>query len=411
MTPVIHAHAQSAPHAPSGLISRVMTWAQAQFSLGGIFSICWKELVQLSRDPYLVAFIIILPLIQLMITGLAIQREINEVPTLVVNYDRRNASIELIKALEASQMFAIDQTVQPRSEEDLGKAIRKGQYRVGIIIPPDYSEKALSSGQSSSGPPEINLMLDGTSAAVSKAILGAGQAVLSNYSQELATDNLPQGILPPMPIKLNAKVINNSDLSTSLFLIPGILAIILHMMTVLFTSFSIVREREAGTLEQLMVSPLRVGDLMVGKVLPYCIIGFIDMLLTLGVMLWFFDIPVNGSLWFLLVSSIVFIFTSLGVGLFISTSCRSQVQAIQLSVGLLLPSLLLSGFVFPIEPMPLMIKVISYALPLTYYLDIIRGVMIKGLGATDLWGHTLILVGMSLLLMGFSIARFSKRLA
>jgi ABC-2 type transport system permease protein len=150
---------------------------------------------------------------------------------------------------------------------------------------------------------------------------------------------------------------------------------------------------------------------MVGKVLPYCVIGFIDMLLTLGVMLWFFDIPMNGSLGFLLMSSIVFIFTSLAVGLFISTSCRSQVQAIQLSVGLLLPSLLLSGFVFPIEPMPIFIKLISYALPITYYLEIIRGVIIKGIVAPDLWHQVLILTIMSVILIGTSIARFNKRLA
>ncbi|MEB3206196.1 MAG: ABC transporter permease [Vampirovibrionales bacterium] len=383
-------------------------WLHQTFSISGILSICWKELLQLGRDPYLVAFIIILPLIQLTITGLAIQREVNEVPTLVVNYDRRNASIELIKALQSSTMFDIDEAVQPRSEVDMGKAIRKGRYRVGIVIPPDYSEKVLGA----TDPAEINLMLDGTSAAVSKAILTAGQAVLTNFSQREAAALMPQGQPTNlMPIKLNAKVINNSDLSTAIFLIPGILAIILHMMTVLFTSFSIVREREAGTLEQLMVSPLRVGDLMVGKVLPYCVIGFIDMLLTLGVMLWFFDIPMNGSLGFLLIASIVFIFTSLAVGLFISTSCRSQVQAIQLSVGLLLPSLLLSGFVFPIDPMPIFIKVISYALPITYYLEIIRGVIIKGIGASDLWFQVLILTAMSIILIGTSIARFNKRLA
>ncbi len=212
-------------------------------------------------------------------------------------------------------------------------------------------------------------------------------------------------------ISPKTKILYNPQLKTAYFLIPGILAIIMHMMTILFTSFAIVRERETGTLEQLMATPVRVSDLMIGKVVPYALIGFFDMVLTLGVMVWFFEIQISGNFWFLCGASIIFIVTSLAIGLLISTTCRSQVQAVQLTLALLLPSLLISGFVFPLEPMPWVIKIFSYLLPLTYYLEIIRGAVIKGIGLPELWPHTLALVLLSTVLLVASILRFKKRIA
>jgi ABC-2 type transport system permease protein len=200
-------------------------------------------------------------------------------------------------------------------------------------------------------------------------------------------------------------------LKTAYFLIPGILALIMHMMTILFTSFAIVRERESGTLEQLMATPIRVSDLMIGKVIPYAVIGLADMLLTLAVMVWFFDINISGSFWLLLVNSVVFIVTSLTIGLLISTTCRSQVQAVQLTMGLLLPSMMISGFVFPLEPMPWVIKVFSYLLPITHYLEIIRGVVIKGSGLAELWTYTAILAVLAMVLLIASMVRFKKQVA
>jgi ABC-2 type transport system permease protein len=399
-------------------LTQLLTW-------GGLRSIFKKEIIQLLRDPYLVAFIIALPIAQLLVTGLAIQRDLRHVPTLVYNYDNHNESIELIKAFETSEFFDIQPiATYQQSERDVLRAIRKGKYRVGIVIPQDYSRQLMSGEETAN----VQLIVDGTNANVSKSILDAANAVLANHANVYLTSrflNQPLGAssgsllsgsaaghvsLPPArPISLRTKILNNPELSPSFFLIPGILAIIMHMMTVLFTSFSIVRERENGTLEQLMVSPLKVADLMVGKVLPYLMIGLLDMALTLSVMVWFFSIPISGSFWFLAFASAVFIVTSLGIGLVISTTCRSQVQAIQLTMGLLLPSLLLSGFVFPLEPMPWFIRLISYCLPLTYYLDIIRGVVIKGIGAPELWLPTLMLAIIAMVLVSASIIRFKKQ--
>lgn len=377
-----------------------------RFTFAGLRSIFRKEIIQLLRDPYLVGFIIALPIIQLLVTGMAIQRDLKHIPTIVCNYDKRNASIEVLKALEHSQFFDIKTVVT--SEESVTKAIRQGKYRVGVVIPPDFSEKVLS--QDTKAP--INIILDGTNANISKTILDAAQLIVSNHASAVAVPVKIPGLAENLPtIDVASKILYNPDLKSSYFLIPGILAIIMHMMTILFTSFAIVRERENGTLEQLMVTPVYTGDLMLGKVIPYAVIGFLDMVLTLGVMIWFFDIPINGSFWFLSLASVIFILTSLGMGLLISTTCQTQVQAIQLTLAVLLPSLLLTGFVFPLEPMPWFIKIVSFLLPLTYYLEIIRGVIIKGTGFLEYWRHSLILLLLTVIALWTSIVRFKKQVA
>jgi ABC-2 type transport system permease protein len=383
------------------------------FTQAGVYSIFKKELIQLLRDKYLVGFIIALPIAQLLVTGLAIQRDMRHIPTLVLNRDHHNASYELLKAFEQSSYFDIKTLTAVQTDEALIRTVKTGQYRLGLIIPPDYSKNLLT-GQSNA---QVNLVLDGTNANISKSILDAAQAVLGNYTLEVVKQNSLQGNSSSTsnakgkPITLQTKVINNPELSPSIFLIPGILGVIMHLMTVLFTSSSIVRERETGTLEQLMVTPLLVTDLMLGKILPYAMIGLLDMLLTLGVMVWFFNIPIAGGFGFLCIASTVFILTSLGLGLLISTCSRTQVQSVQMTMGLLLPSLLLSGFVFPLEPMPWFIKTISYLLPLTYYLEIIRGVVIKSSGFAELWQPFSLLALSTVVLMTLSILRFRKQVA
>ncbi len=387
--------------------------SRALLTFSGIYSIFRKELIQLLRDPFLVAFIVTLPIIQLVVTGLAISKDLKHIEMIVCNQDKKNASIELLKAFDNSTFFEIDHNNYVDSDEELNRGIRKGKFRVGLTIPPGYSEQILSG----KGHTNVNITIDGTHANIAKTIKGMAIAIIENHTHEqmkasaLGHTALPLIGLSSTIVQPNTKILYNPELKASWFLIPGILAIIMHMMTILFTSFAIVRERETGTLEQLMATPIRVADLMVGKVIPYAVIGFLDMVLTLGVMIWFFEINISGSFWFLCFTSIVFIVTSLAIGLLISTTCRSQVQAVQLTLGLLLPSLLISGFVFPLEPMPWFVKIFSYCLPLTYYLDIIRGVVIKGNGLSELWQHMLILTFLSSLLLGASIFRFKKQIA
>ncbi|MBX2860574.1 MAG: ABC transporter permease [Vampirovibrio sp.] len=376
-------------------------------TLSGVQSIFRKELIQLIRDPYLVIFIITLPIIQLVITGLAISKDLKHVDTVVCNYDKRNASIELLKAFHNSTFFDISDGNYVDTEDDVIRLVNSGKYRVGVVIPPNYSNQVLTESEQA----EVTLVLDGTNGSVAKGILNAANLVVANHARVVMNAITLQDIGQSSPLGMVTLTLNNPEMKTSYFLIPGILAIIMHMMTIMFTSFAIVREREAGTLEQLMVTPIRITDLMVGKVLPYVAIGFMDMILTLAVMVWFFNISISGNFWFLCVASIIFIVTSLGIGLVISTVCRSQVQAVQLSMFLLIPSFLLSGFTFPLEPMPWIIKIVSYALPLTYYMEIIRGVVIKGTGFNELWLNTLVLTGMAVLLVVASITRFKKQVA
>jgi ABC-type multidrug transport system permease subunit len=383
-------------------------------TLSGIASIFKKELIQLSRDTYLMAFIVALPVAQLLVTGVAVQKDVRHVPTPVYNYDHGSASQKLLEALRQSDYFDLIPASQRgiQTEEDLLRAVKQGRYRLGIIIPSEYSKNLLTGNAKAS----IHVVVDGTNANISKGLLDAVRAITNNQSLQHVKERHLAGPAPvgtasySSPLELKTKIINNPELSPSMFLIPGILGVIMHMMTVLLTSSSIVREREAGTLEQLMVSPLQPAELMIGKVLPYALIGLLDMVLTLSVMVGFFNISITGGIGFLWLASLMFILNSLGLGLLLSTLSRTQTQSVQMTMGLLLPSLLLSGFVFPIEPMPWFIKWISYSLPLTYYLDIIRGVVIKSGGFVDLYTPFFLLILSTVVLIGISIARFRKQL-
>lgn len=390
-----------------------MTWE-------GIESVVKKELIQLIRDPFLMAFIITLPIAQLLVTGLAISKDLKHVPIIICNYDNRNESLELVKTFQNSTYFNIRAKDFVTSEKEVMQGIQKGKYRIGIVIPPDYS-KELMLGNTSA---EVRISIDGTNANIAKSLRAMAAAVVQNYNKErMAAGHITRPIQTDLGsssagsgsvgsiAKPATKILYNPKLQTSYFLIPGILAVIMHMMTILLTSFAIVRERESGTLEQLMVTPIRVSDLMVGKVVPYAAIGLFDMALTLMVMMWFFQVDVSGSFWLLCLTSVVFIITSLTIGLLISTTCRSQVQAVQITIGFLLPSLMISGFVFPLDPMPWVVKIFSYMLPITYYLEIIRGVVVKGSGVSELWGYTTLLAAISLLLLGLCVVRFKKQVA
>ncbi len=373
----------------------------------GVHAIFRKEMIQLFRDPYLVGFIIALPVVQLLVTGLAVERDLKHIETVVCNYDGRNGSIELIKAFNNSSLFSVTKMVP--SQEGVIHAIRDEGFRVGIVIPPDYSQK-LQAGQETSN---VDVVLDGTHGNIARTIVNGARLIIANHAKQMLLSR--SGNSPPTDsmgvVGMKTKILYNPDMKSAYFLVPAILAIVMHMLTILFTSFAIVRERESGTLEQLMVTPISTPDLMIGKVMPYLVIGLLDMILTLVVMIWFFDIHITGSFWFLCIASVIFILTSLGIGLLISTTCQTQVQAIQLTTGIFLPSLLLSGFVFPLEPMPWFIKIISFSLPLTYYLEIIRGVVIKGTGFTELWFPTLVLLAMGSVLVGSSMLRFRKQVA
>jgi ABC-type multidrug transport system permease subunit len=377
-----------------------------------IAAIVTKEWIQIKRDKLTLAIILLMPVLQLLATGLAIQKELRNLPTVICDQSNSSYSREFIDALKNSQYFLPKYNVQ--SQDEIDKKITAGQAQVGIFIPDDYAKKIIK-GKTS----DVHMTLDGSNAGAARLAINMSSLIASNMGQTILrkrimalqsnSDEFAVNIEQPIDIK--SQVLYNPDLKFAFFIVPGLLGMILQMLTMLFTSFAIVRERERGTLEQLMVTPISSTDLMIGKLIPYIVIGFIDMILSIIVMIWFFNIPISGQFWVLIVTSTIFLICSLGIGILISTLASTQVQAIQITFSITVPTLLLTGFVFPLDPIPMYIKWISYCLPLTYYLDIIRGIVVRGAGMLELWPQTLMLLVFAFGLIFLSVLRFRKKIA
>jgi ABC-2 type transport system permease protein len=381
--------------------------------LRGIGAIVKKEWIQIKRDKYTLLIIIFMPILQLLATGLAIQKDVKDLPTVIFDQSNSKYSRELIDAFRNSHYFVPKYNVE--SQQAVVKVITAGKAKVGIIIPEEFG-KNIMRGQTA----EIRMIIDGTNGGLARLAMNMGTLISSKTGGEFLQERLRKlsglsedgfAIKAENPIELKSQVLFNPDMKFAFFIVPGLLGMILQMLTMLFTSFAIVRERERGTLEQLMVTPIKSSELMIGKLIPYTVIGFIDMLLALAVMIWFFDINVSGQLWVLIFTSTIFLICSLAIGMLISTLAQTQVQAIQITFSISVPTLLLTGFVFPLEPIPLYIKWVSYLLPLTYYLDIIRGIVIRGAGMLELWVQTVTLMVFAIGLIFISVIRFRKKIA
>jgi ABC transporter DrrB family efflux protein len=368
----------------------------------GFGSVFYKEVIQISRDPLTFVLMMIVPMIQLLIFGYAINTNVRNVNTVVYNLDPGKLSRELIDAFENTDYFLV--TEQVGSDEELNHAIVAGRAKVGIKIPPDYSEQ-LSVGRQAT----VLVLIDGSDSSIATQSITVSNSVgLSKSLERLAG---LQGSEPKRPIDIRPKMLFNPDSRSANFMVPGLVAIILQMITTLLTAFAIVRERERGTLEQLLVTPVRPFGLMLGKLVPYGLIGFFEACTVLTVMRVIFDVPINGSLLLLLALSVLFLFTALSIGLLISTKAQNQVQAFQLAFLIMLPSVLLSGFMFPRASMPVALRTISYFIPATHFIEIIRGIVLRGASFTDLLPEVMTLGGMGLVLLMLSALRFRKKLA
>lgn len=378
----------------------------------GIYAIVEKEWIQIKRDKVTLLIILFMPILQLLVTGLAIQKDVKHLPTVVVDKSNTMESRQLISSLRNSQYF--DPNYNRTSMKDAHYLITAGKAQVAVYIPDDYKNK-INKGETS----EIKMLVDGANAGVARLAMSMAQLVVKDQATKILQNKLNQyrnagddfAVKIDQPLALQTQVLYNPELKHAFFVVPGLLGTILQMLTMLFTSFAIVRERERGTLEQLMVSPINSKELMIGKMIPYTLIGFFDLILSLFVMIWFFNIPVSGQLSVLIITSTIFLISCLSIGMLISTLAKTQVQAIQMTFAIIVPTLLLTGFVFPLDPMPVFVKVFSYCLPLTYYLDIIRGIVLKGAGFVELWPQTLSLVVFAIVLMLVSILRFRKKIA
>ncbi len=363
----------------------------------GFWAIVYKEVLQVRRDPS-TRFVFLIPVIQTIIFGFAIDMDIQHMPTAVFDMDRGKESRRLIESFHNTGTFDVREDVH--SEAELRRRIVAGAVRVGIIIPPDYSAH-LVSGQEAT----VQVLVDGSDSTTAMSALQTSRAV----GQIFATQRLGISITA-LPVDVRPRVLFNPDLVSSNFYVPGLIGIILQVVTMLLTAFAIVRERERGTLEQLVVTPVSRWALILGKLVPYAVIGVLQTVFVLLLMRFLFGIHIEGSVLLLFALAVLFLIPSLSMGILISTLSSNQAQAMQLSLLFMLPSVLLSGFAFPRETMPLPIYAISFCIPATYFVQILRGIILRGAGFWALWPQALALAVFAVVLVSVSTMRFQKRI-
>jgi ABC-2 type transport system permease protein len=363
-----------------------------------------KEILELRSDPRLFGIVIIAPILQLTILGYAATTDVKDVPIVVADADRSAASRELIARFEASDNFTIAGIVSSTGEID--DWLERGRAWMALGIAPGYGE-AVARGETAT----IQVVADGTDSNSTTVALGYARALLGGYSAELIAHRLG-GREPEPLITASVRVWFNPDLESRDFMIPGIVALLLLVITTNLSAMAIVREKELGTLEQLSVTPLARWELIAGKLLPYAFIGMIDVVLVLVVAIAWFEVPLRGSVLLLFAMSLIYLLTTLGLGLFISTISATQQQAMMTTTFFFLtPMIYLSGFIFPIENMPAWIEPVTYLIPLRYFLVILRGLFLKGVGLETFWPQALALLAWGVAILWLATLRSSKRLA
>lgn len=366
-----------------------------------ILAIIKKEFSQIKRDKRTIAIIILMPVMELLLFGYATSTSVDHIATVVLNNDIGIESRVLLDNFTNSQYFDMDYNAN--NLQDVQDYIDQGHAKVGVIIPPDYSD-TIRRGQTA----QIQLVIDGSDPTTAQTILSSAGAVVQSLSVKIISQTM--GIEMPRPLDLRSRVWYNPDMSSVYFNVPGLIGVILQTVTLMLTSFSIVRERERGTLEQLIVTPITKMELMIGKIVPYIILGFVDIVLALGLSIFWFRVPVAGSITLLLMFSVIFLFSALGMGLLISTVSKSQLQAMQLSMFMIMPNILLSGYMFPREAMSAPIYAISNFFPLTFFLNVLRGIILKGNTFGDLIFEFFVLVAFGLGFLVLSTIKFKKKI-
>jgi ABC-2 type transport system permease protein len=366
----------------------------------GFWPVLRKETLQMVRDRGTLRFALLIPVFQLVLFGL-IDTNVRHVPTVVFDESRTTESRNLVQELVNTSVFDVVGYVPSR--HGLRTEIIGGRASVGIAIPPDYARKRVD-GQAA----DFLVLIDGSDSTISAQSLAAVNGLaLSQSLNEIAQKYSIKGLpLTPFPLLLF-----NPDSRSANLLIPGLVAILLTFSGTILAAFSIVRERERGTLEQLMVTPVSPVAVVLGKLLPFLGLGFLQLLLILGLMTTVFSVPIHGSVGLLLALSLVYLFALLAMGLLVSSAAQTQAEAIQGAQGFLLPSIMLSGYIFPLSSLPQALRVISQVLPATHFIAITRGIIIRGASFGDLWPDVLALVIISAVLIGSSTRAFRKTIS
>jgi ABC-2 type transport system permease protein len=368
-------------------------------------SIIRKEFIQIFRDMRTLVMILIIPIMQLFLLGYSATSDVRNIPLAVLDQSRSHESRALLDSYKAADYFRIAYMVT--SEAEIEALISSGEARAAVIIPPDYARRL------SEGGAQIAFILDGSDPTSASTALSAAQLISQAHSTEILSERFArsgQNLRVRPPVEARTTVWYNPDMISAHFMIPGVIGMILYAIAAILTATSVVRERERGTIEQLIVTPIRPWELIVGKLMPYVILGFLNTIEVLAVGHWWFGMPIRGDLGLIIALSLIFLITGLGIGLFASTIANTQQEAMLTVWMTLLPSIFLSGFFFPLEAMPRFLQWLSYLMPLRYYLVIIRSLLLKGVGIdmiqTDVLAMTLFAVG----IMTAAALRFHKRL-
>ncbi len=368
----------------------------------GMLAIIYKETRHILRDPRTLFLMLLLPGAQLTVFGFAVDMDVKHIPTVVYNLDRREPSRELLDAFVNTGYFDI--LSEAATDGEVTEAIVRGDAKVGIKIPPDYSETLLTGR-----PTTVQVLIDGSDSTVAMQALNVTNAIAMRASVKILSHTFGGG--DTMPLDARTRVLFNPDMRTTNFMVPGLMGIILQIITMLLTAFAIVREKENGTLEQLMVTPVSRLGLMIGKLAPYFAVGLFEAVSVLLLMCFLFRVPIAGNVFLLFGFTLIFLVSALGLGLLISTFADNQIQALQMAFVVILPSVLLSGFIFPQESMPWIIAAVGKMVPVTYYIRVLRGIVLRDAAFADLWHNGVILAGMAVIVLAAASLRFSKTLA
>jgi ABC-2 type transport system permease protein len=370
-----------------------------------VFEVMRKEFYQIRQDPRMLFVSIVAPIVQVVILGYAATLDITDASLVVCDRDRTPVSREFIRRFTSSGHFI--ERYEVEKESDVEEHFEHGTAAVAILMPKGFGDAVLSRA-----PATVQMLLDGADANTANILLGYASQIVNAYSQSILLQVMNTGsgrtvarVLP------EPRVWFNPDLKSSYFMVPGVVALVLMIVTMTLTSLAIVKEKEIGTLEQIMVTPIRPLELIIGKLIPFTVIGFIDVLVVLAVARYWFEVPLVGDLFLLFVLSGLFILTTLGLGIFISTIARSQQQAMMIAqFFFFMPFMFLSGFAIPIANMPVVIQYATYIIPLRYFLEIVRGIFLKGAGVQELWQQALALLGIGVTILTLSVLRFRKTL-
>jgi ABC-2 type transport system permease protein len=367
----------------------------------------WKEFLELRQNPRLFGIVIVAPIIQLTMLGYAATTDVKNVPIVVADGDRSPSSRDLIARFDASPNFHVVHLVTTTAEVD--RDLQEDRAWMALAIPNGYGAR-IHNGE----PVALQIVADGSNSNSTTVALGYTNALIGEYAEELAAraPSSPGQTRAPAAIDLRVRVWFNPQLESRFFMIPGVLALLLLLVTTNLAAMGIVRERELGTLEQLNVTPLRRWELIVGKLLPYGLIGLIDVLLVTAVAVLWFEVPLRGSFTLLFGMSLLYVLCTLSLGLLISTISETQQQAMMTATFFFLtPMIYLSGFIFPIENMPRIIQYLTYIVPLRYFLVIVRGIFLKGIGLRLLWPQAAALAAWGAVVLSLAVMRSRKRTA